>query len=379
MDTAVNLTRSTRLLAVAAIGALTLGLAACGSDNEPDASPTGSTGSATTPASTQISGQFRGAGSSAQKAAIAAWTAQFQGENPGATVNYDAVGSGAGREQFLAGGVPWAGSDAALKDEEIASSTTVCGADGAFNVPVYISPILVAFNLPGITTLNLAPATIADIFSGKITTWDDKEIAADNPDVNLPSTKITPVHRSDKSGTTQNFTDYLHATAPDAWTDESSDTWPLDGGNSGEGTSGLIGVVSGTEGAVGYADESGVTGDLGHALVKVGDTWTDASAEGAAAVVDASPLATGRSSNDISVQIDRTVTTAGAYPLILVSYSIVCSEYTDAAQGDFVKAFVGYQVSPEGQQVAAAASGSAPLSEAMSTKAAASIAAIKVG
>ncbi|GAB2467453.1 phosphate ABC transporter substrate-binding protein PstS [Xylanimonas ulmi] len=375
----MKLSRISRAGTAVIVGALALTLAACGSDN-----PTGdATGDATNDAAASpaaaISGTFAGAGSSAQANAIKAWTAAFQSDNPDVTINYDDSGSGAGREQFIAGGLAWAGSDSALKDEEIEASQTFCGADGAINIPVYISPIAIAYNLPGVADLNLSAENIAKIFTGAITTWDDPAIVADNPDASLPATAITPVHRSDKSGTTNNFTDWLHANAGDIWTDEKNDAWPLQGGDSAQGTSGVAGVLSQTEGSVGYIDESGVTPDLNIAKIKVGDTFTALTPEGAAAVVSASPLVEGRSANDVSVQIDRTATAEGDYPLLLVSYAIACQNYSDAATGEFAQAWLSFIVSPEAQDIAAQAAGSAPLAGEIADKAAAAAASITVG
>ena len=192
---------SLRIAAPAAALALALGLSACGAANESDDS--GSKGT-----DTKVSGTLNAGGSSAQEAAVAAWKKAFQTQNPDATVNYDPVGSGGGREQFLAGGLAIAGSDAYLSDDELAKAKDLCKGD-IVEVPVYVSPIAVIFNLDGVKELNLSPKTIADIFAGKITTWDDAAIKADNPDAKLPGDKITPVHRSDDSGTTQNFTDYM--------------------------------------------------------------------------------------------------------------------------------------------------------------------------
>ena len=108
--------------------------------------------------------------------------------------------------------------------------------------------------------LQLAPSTIAKIFTGKITTWNDPAIAADNPGVNLPATAIAPVHRGDKSGTTQNFTDYLSGAAKADWPSPVADTWPIQGGEAAQGTSGVIGAVKGGQGTIGYADESQAKG-----------------------------------------------------------------------------------------------------------------------
>lgn len=374
----MKLSRFTRAGSAAVmVGALALTLAACGSDN-PTGEPAAADASADAP-EVEITGEYAGAGASSQKAAVAAWTAAFQSTYPDVTVNYDPAGSGAGREQFIAGAVAWAGTDSALKDEELEAAKAVCGPDGAIDIPVYISPIAVAFNLPGIKELNLSSATIAKIFTGAITTWNDPAIAAENEGVELPATAITPVHRSDKSGTTGNFTDYLNKTAGDIWTDEKNDEWQLEGGESAEGTSGVIGVVTDTEGAVTYADESGVGADLGQAAIKVGEEWVKPSAEGAANVVATSPLADGRAENDLAVSIDRTASASGDYPLLLVSYAAACTSYSDQATGDFVKAFLGYVVSEEGQQAAASAAGSAPLSGEIADKAAAAVESITVG
>ncbi|MBN9375787.1 MAG: phosphate ABC transporter substrate-binding protein PstS [Cellulomonas sp.] len=379
--------KRTHAVGAAVLAGLTaLALAACGSDNN---TPTtgggaattgaGSSSAATTPAGAPISGSFSGAGSSAQQQAMQAWIAAFQQQNSGLTINYDPAGSGAGRQQFLAGGVVWAGSDAAMSADELTQSQKVCGTNGGWDIPVYISPIAVAFNLPGVTSLNLAPATIAKIFTGAITTWNDPAIAADNAGVTLPSTKIATVHRSDKSGTTHNFTDYLNKTAPDVWTNAGNDAWPLNGGDSAQGNSGVAGVVTSTQGSIAYLDDSAVPQGAGVAKIKVGSEWNKPSAQGAAAVVSASPLATGRPTNDVVVNIDRTASTSGDYPLLMVSYGIACSTYTDTAKGNFVKSFLGYIVSDAGQQAGAQAAGSAPMSGALAQKAAASVAAITVG
>lgn len=379
MDRHVKLSRITRAGSAVIVGALALALAGCGSD---DPTGSGNTAAATDGASAAtISGTFKGAGSSAQENAVKAWTATFQGENPDVTINYEGVGSGAGREQFLAGGVSWAGSDSAMKPEELdsAKDAAACGPDGAIDIPVYISPIALAFNLPGVTELNISSANAAKIFTGAITTWNDPALVADNADAQLPDLAITPVHRSDKSGTTNNFTDWLNKTAGDVWTNEKNDEWPLSGGDAAEKTSGVIGVVTSTKGAITYADESGVGSDLGVAAISVGDQWVKPNAEGAANVVATSPVGEGREANDLAVSIDRTATAEGDYPLLLVSYAVACNTYRDKAEGDFVKAWLGYIVSDAGQQVAAQAAGSAPLSGEIATKAAAAVEAIKVG
>ncbi len=198
--------------------------------------------------------------------------------------------------------------------------------------------------------------------TGKITTWNAPEIVADNPDATLTDLPITPVNRSDESGTTENFTEYLVATAGEAWPYEASGDWPVSGGQSAQGTSGVVQTVQGGEGTIGYADAS-KAGSLGTAKIKVGEQWVGYSPEAAAAVVDASPRAEGRSEHDIVVELDRTTTADGAYPLVLISYSLACTSYEDPADAELVKAFLGYVASAEGQEAAASAAGAAPISD----------------
>ncbi|MDP9466760.1 MAG: phosphate ABC transporter substrate-binding protein PstS [Actinomycetota bacterium] len=357
----MKLSRSTRLAAALAAGSLAL--AACGGSDGGGASATEDEG---------LGGTLAGAGSSAQAAAMEGWIAGFQTVNEQATVNYDPVGSGGGREQFLAGGVAFAGSDAALDEEELAQAEERCGEGGLVEVPLYISPIAVAFNLPGIETLDLSPEVIAGIFAQKITTWDAPEIAADNPDADLPSTAITPVNRADESGTTENFTEYLAAAAPQMWTEEPSGDWPIAGGEAAQGTSGVVQAIEGAEGAIGYADASQV-GDLGIVAVGVGDEFVEYSPEAAAAVVENSPRIEGRPEGSLALELARDTAESGNYPIVLVSYQLACKTYEDTAQGELVRGFLEYAASEEGQAAASEAAGSTPISDTIRTEALAQI------
>ncbi|MCR4512691.1 phosphate ABC transporter substrate-binding protein PstS [Aeromicrobium sp. 50.2.37] len=344
---------------------LALGLSACGASNEG-----GSSGSS----DSDLSGTLNGAGSSAQEAAVGAWQAGFQSANPDVTVNYDPAGSGAGREQFIAGGVDFAGSDAYLDDDELAQAKEQCGSN-VVEVPTYVSPIAVVYNLDGVDDLQLSPATIGGIFEGKITTWNDAAIAEDNPDADLPDSRITPVHRSDDSGTTKNFTAYLEAASDGAWSGGEVETWPIKGGEAAQGTSGVIEAVSNGQGTIGYADES-QAGDLGKAKVKVGDEFVEVTPEAAAKVLDTATQVEGRDATDIAVDIDRTTTESGVYPIVLVSYMMACESYDDAAKADLVKGWLEYVSSEQGQKEAADQAGSAPLSSDFSSKVAEAVGAI---
>lgn len=366
-------TRFGRNTVIAVIAAGALALTACGSDN-----PTGTSGGAQT-AGTKVTGTLTGIGSSAQGAAMDAWKTEFASANQGATIQYSPDGSGAGRKALLDGSAQFGGSDAYLKDEEFAQSKQVCGPDGAINIPVYISPIAVAFNLPEIKELKLDAPTVAKIFRGEIATWNDPAIAALNEGVSLPDLKVTPVSRSDDSGTTSNFTDYLAAAAPEVWTDKAAGVWPASlKGENAKGTSGVVKTVSDTPGAVTYADDSAVSGKLGVAQIKVGETFTKISAEAAAKAVDAGKPVEGRGANDLSIKLDRATSAEGAYPIVLVSFHIVCSNYDKQETVDLVKAFESYVVSDAGQKAAADAAKSAPLSKDLQEKTKAAIESIKV-
>jgi phosphate transport system substrate-binding protein len=346
-----------RTAAIVTAGALAL--TACGND---PATSSGDSGSE----SSGISGTFAGAGATSMESAQNAWIAKFQEKNPDVDLSYDPSGSGAGRTAFIDGGVQFAGSDAALDEDELAKAKERCGGD-AYDLPLYISPIAVVYKLDGVDNLQLSPATVAKIFDQKIKTWNDPAIAADNPGVTLPSTNITPVNRSDESGTTKNFTDYLAKTAGADWPHEASGDWPVQGGQSAQGTSGVVQAVQGGNGTIGYADHSQAS-DLGVAKIKVGDAYVEPTAEGAAKVVEESPKTENRAEHDLAIDLKRDTTTAGAYPVVLVSYIVVCSKYSEATDADFVKAYVGYIASKEGQQVAASEAGSAPISDALRTE-----------
>jgi phosphate transport system substrate-binding protein len=355
---------SLRKAAPAAALVLAFGLSACGAANESDDS--GSTGG-----DAKVSGTLNAGGSSAQEAAVAAWKKQFQTANPDATVNYDPVGSGGGREQFLAGGLAIAGSDAYLDDDELAKAKDVCKGD-VVEVPVYVSPIAVIYNLEGVDELNLSPKTVGAIFEGKITKWDDAAIQADNPDAKLPGDTITPVHRSDDSGTTKNFTDYLAEASGGSWSGGEVETWPIKGGEAAEGTSGVVAAVTGGKGTIGYADES-QAGDLGQAKIKVGDEFIAPSPEAAAKTLDTAIPVEGRGPTDIAIDIDRKTTEAGVYPIVLASYQIACQTVADQESADLIKAWLTYVASDEGQKAAAATAGSAPLTPEFGKKVQAAI------
>ncbi len=326
-----------------------------------------------------LSGELVGAGASSQGAAQEAWIAGFQNAQTGVTVNYEPSGSGAGRESFQQGGAAFAGSDRAFTLEEIAAGPfEMCSPDSALvEIPAYISPIALILNVEGVDSLNMDADTVASIFTGKISRWNDPQIASQNAGVELPDLAITAVHRSDDSGTTGNFTEYLAAAAPEVWTVGSIETWPTEfGGEGAQGTSGVVEAVSGGVGTIGYADASRA-GDLATVSLLVGANYVPYSPEAAAAVVDASSRVDGRADTDMAIELDRTSEADGVYPLVLISYLIGCESYQDAQTADLTRSYFEWIVSESGQEAAAESAGSAPISDSLRSEATAAIGQIK--
>ena len=326
---------------VALVG--TFAISGCGSDDNSSASPSASAGKAG--AVNCATGTLSGEGSSAQKNAIEQAITDFQTACPGATVNYNPTGSGAGIKQFIAGQVGFAGSDSALKTKPKEGSTSIEQADAdkacgspAWNIPMVTGPIAVAYNLKGVGKLILNPAVTSKIFDGTIKTWNDPAIAAINPGVTLPATPITVFFRSDESGTTENFTKYLSAAAPKEWTAEPGKKWT----GKGQGKEKSAGVASGvkaTDGGITYVEWSYAKDNkLGIAQIDNGTGPVELT--GAAvgkAVSAAKQTGTG---NDLSLKLDYATKEAGAYPILLVTYEIVCSKGKDPAQAKLTKAFL---------------------------------------
>lgn len=363
-----------RIARIGALGAVAaLALVGCAAN---ETAPGGSTDE---PSASALSGTIDATGASSQAAAQEAWVAAFQTANPDVTVNYEPTGSGTGRENFLEGGSDFIGSDRAFNDEEVtAGGFGACTTDDIVEVPLYISPVAVAFNLEGIESLNLDAKTIAGIFAGEISNWNDKAIADLNPDATLPDLAISPVHRSDPSGTQETFTKYLSKTAADVWTYEPADVWPIEGGEAAQGTSGVVQAITAGNGAIGFADASQV-GDLGQVHVGVDGEFVAYSAEAASKLVENSPLVEGRGAGDLVFDVDPAAATDGAYPIALVSYLIGCEQYEDANVAELVKAYFSYIASPEGQDAAADNAGSAPISDSLRTQVQAAIDLIQVG
>lgn len=359
---------------VALVG--TLGLAACGSDNNAATTPSASNGTAN--AADCPTGTLNGEGSSAQKNAIEEAIRTFQEKCSGATVNYAPTGSGAGIKQFIAGQVDFGGSDSALKTKEkdgkieADDAAKACGSP-AWNLPMVTGPVAFAYNLKGVDKLIMTPDVSAKIFNGVITTWNDPAIAAINPGVTLPAKAIKVFFRSDDSGTTDNFTKWLNAAAPAAWPAEPAKKWTGKGEGKPQNT-GVATAVKDTDGGVTYTEWSFAKDNkLGIAQIDNGGGAVELSAESVGkSVATAKQVGTG---NDLSLKLDYATKEAGAYPVLLVTYEIVCSKAKDPSKVALTKAFLKHFSSAETQK-SLEALGYAPLPDAVQTKVTAAIEAL---
>ena len=375
----MKLSRFVQLGAAATVASLAL--AGCSSPSgsgdtaASSASPTSSSVAFTIDPS--LSGTITAGGSSAQSNAQAAWTAAYNAQAKGVTINYDkSQGSGGGVTNFLSGAYDFAGSDSPLNADQTAQSKALC-TDGGVNIPVYLDGVAIIFNIPGVTDLKLSGETIAKIFALQITDWSDPAITKDNGTA-LPAGAITTVARSDGSGTTQNFTNYLAATQSSVWTSPAGKDWPIEGNVSKQkGGSGVVEAVKAGSGTIGYADHSAI-GTLNAAAIIQDGTAIPYSAEAvtatfAAAAVDASNGVPG----DLSMKFDYSKVTDETYAIPLVSYAIACSTFKDTKQSALVKSYLGFVTSTTGQAVAAKNAGSAPLPDSVLAAAAKTLEAIK--
>jgi len=232
--------------ALASVALLAVGLAACGSS-----SSSSSSSASSTPASGG-SGTVSGAGSTFAAPVYEQWASA----QSGLTINYQAVGSGAGITSLESKTVDFGASDPPLKPED--EEAIAKNGSPAVQIPMFLGAITVSYNVSGVQAgLKLDGKTIADIYLGKVKTWDDAEIKALNPGVSLPSTAITVVHRSDSSGTTSGFTSFLAAVDPEfkSKVGEGKDVnWPT--GTGAKGNAGVAGAVQQTDGAIGYVEQA---------------------------------------------------------------------------------------------------------------------------
>lgn len=376
-------------------------LSGCGDNIPPDLPVDSATARVIGTTALTVTGEQAGSGSSAQQASIEAWAAGYSRYQPQAVIAYDPQGSGAGVTSFLQGAVGWAGTDVPLTASQRSRSKSVCSGAQAVDLPVFVSPVALVYNIDGLngSHIRLSAALAADIFAGRIVWWDDARIAAANPALKnrLPHLRITPVWRSDQSGTSQIVSTYLAAAAPGRWPKDAGKTWPSTAGQGAKGTAGVATVVSQAQGTIGYV-EAAQAGSLGTAALLQGSTPVLPGRKGASAfVTKAAWKVTGtdsgataqknagrsggktrgksegktasRSSSairDLTLSPDYADTSSDVYPLTQISYLVACPAYPDAGRQRFVGSWLYYIASQAAQELSAQVAGSAPLPEALS-------------
>jgi phosphate transport system substrate-binding protein len=320
-----------------AVVALTLTLGACSSSSSSSAPSGGSSGSSS-PAgggSANLSGTLNGSGSTLQLVYEQAAISAFKSVQSGMTVNYGGGGSGKGRTDLAGGTVQFAGSDSPIPAKEASNfkGKTV------LYYPILIAPITVSYNLSGVSNLKLDATTIAGIFSGKIKTWNDPAIKATNSGVSLPSTPITVAVRSDSSGTTQNFSQFLMEAGGSAWTLGSSSIikWPSTA-HAGNGNGGVAQIIKSTPGAIGYVDyATAKASSLTYASIKNKDgSYVAPSVQSATTAAD-----------NATVKPDLTFSAiwapgASSYPITAQSWVLVYQTQSEANTSKMLQAWIGY-------------------------------------
>lgn len=323
------------LLVVAVVASTPAG---CGSDDNTGGVP------AAAPGSTDCSGNddLTAEGSTSQQNAIALFNQTWGKLCPGKNLSYNPTGSGAGREQFIAGHVDFAGSDSPLSAEQIAASAKRCGGNPAWHLPLVFGPVVLTYHLDGVDTLVLNGEVLARIFSGAITTWSDPAITVLNPGAALPDAKITPIYRSDSSGTTDNFQEYLIATAPQSWTRGAGSEFQGGVGEGAQKSAGVVQAVRTTPGAIGYVEKGFVDqAAMRFAQIDSGSGAVSVTDDAARTAIEHTRFATG-DGNDLRLDLNSLYATeaAGAYPLVLVTYEIVCSKGYDPGTSAAVRSFL---------------------------------------
>jgi phosphate transport system substrate-binding protein len=332
--TLIASTRSSRVArrTIIAFIAPALFLAACGSSSK---SSSGSGSIKTT---------LNGSGSTFQKTFDQVAIQAFQNANSGITVNYAGGGSGKGKTDLQTKTVDFAGTDSLVKTPDLPKYQ----GGKILYFPTVAAPITVSYNVNGVDTLQLSASTIAKIFSGKVTKWNDQAIAGDNANATLPATDIVAVHRADASGTTSNFTKYLAAAGGSDWTLGSGDTvnWPSNS-QAGQGNQGVAQAVSTTNGAIGYVDFADALGaKLKFASIKnAAGSYVAASLAGASAAVASATV------KDDLTYSPLNETGADAYPITSPTWIIVYANQTDKTKGTALKSFLTFVLN-DGQALA---------------------------
>jgi len=298
-----------------------------------------------------------GAGATFPYPIYSKWFDEFHKRNPDVQINYQSIGSGGGIRQVTDGTVDFGASDGPMTDEQLAATKVPI-----LHLPTVLGAVVPTFNLKAVESLRFTPETVAGIFLGKITRWDDPAIAQANPGVTLPAEAIVPVHRSDGSGTTYVFTDYLTKVSPE-WAKSvgkgTAVNWPV--GLGGKGNEGVTGLVKQTPNAIGYVElVYAVQNKLPVGAVKNrGGRFVQASLD---SITAAAASAASNMPSDFRVSITD-APAAEAYPIASFTWLLVPTRIKDAEKGRAMKEFLVWMLA-DGQKLAPALQ-YAPLPEAV--------------
>jgi phosphate transport system substrate-binding protein len=335
--------RGKQVVAASGAVAAAIALAACSSSSSSSSSAPSSAAATSPAASTSTSasassasGTISGAGSTFQTNFQQGAISAFKSVSPSITVNYNPVGSGTGRSDLYANSVLYAGSDSPIPSKEAGEVPT---GKTVLYFPVQVGPIAIAYNVSGVTGLKLDATVLAGIFSGKITTWNDPAIKALNSSASLPSSSISLEVRSDSSGTTQNFSQYLVDAAGSAWTLGTASTISFPkSAHANDGGSAVAAAVKATSDSIGYVDFSTATASgLTAASIKnsAGDYVAPSSASAAAAATHVTPAA-----NLTFLTVNEPGATS--YPITYQSWDLVYAKQPNANDAALLQAYLGY-------------------------------------
>ena len=336
--------------AVSILAAGALLLSACGSDENKTSTGATTAGAGTagdSASAVNCSGKkaLKASGSSAQANAITRFVTAYESACPGFTLNYTSSGSGAGVSEFIGGQTDFGGTDSPLNAEkgEVDKAKARCGGADAWNLPTVFGPIAVTYNLPGVDSVALDGPTLAKIFNGAVTTWNAPEITALNSGKTLPGDKINVVFRSDESGTTDNFQKYLDAASDGVWGKGSGKTFNGGVGEGAKGNEGTSAAIKSTAGSITYNEWSYATKQglqIADVITSAGPDPVKLTAESAGKSIDAVQIK--GQGNDLVLDTSSFYkpTAAGAYPIILGTYNVVCSKYPQSDVAPAVKAFL---------------------------------------
>ncbi|WP_232843241.1 phosphate ABC transporter substrate-binding protein PstS [Corynebacterium hindlerae] len=339
-----NFKRTVAVLGAVAAGSIAL--TACSETSE-----NGSDGTTKVEGLSNTTGQLVAEGASSQQKAVDLFGIKYSEAVPGATFSYTASGSGSGQKQFIAGQVAFGGSDSPLKDDQVEAAKQRCEGNEAWHLPMVIGPVAVAYNIPGVDSVVLTPEVTAKIFKGEITKWNAPEIVELNKDAKLPELDIKVVYRSEESGTTDNFQKFLKATSNGVW-EGSGKSFPAAVGAGANGSTGVVGEVEKTEGGITYV-EAGFAKDAGLGVAKIdfGSGAVELSNESVnKALANLSYKGEGHNMVVDSTKLFE-MKEAGAYPLVLTTYEIVCSAGYDAETSGRVKDFLKVALANQGSDL----------------------------